>query len=77
MQADSLPAKLPRKPGILVEGELKCHDWGPYKEGTCRDADTHTEAEKGVMQPQAKERLKLEGQEEPRIFKPSEVAGPG
>ena len=77
MQADSLPAKLPRKPGILVEGGLKCHDWGPYKEGTFRNADTHTEAEKGVMWPQAKEHLKLEGQEEPRIFKPSEVAGPG
>ena len=29
------------------------------------------------MWPQAKEHLKLEGQEEPRIFKPSEVAGPG
>ena len=27
------------------------------------------------MWPQAKERLKLEGQEEPRIFKPSEAVG--
>lgn len=43
----------------------------------CRDMDTHTEAEKGVMWPQAKECLKLKRQEEPRIFKPSEVVGPG